>query len=105
MDIINLEERIKKAKALLVYFFNPGCVACKSLQPKVWELASVKFPELEFLSIDASINPSITARAGVYSAPGILVFFEGKEYIRESKYISVGQLEEKILRYYDMVFS
>jgi len=42
---------------------------------------------------------------GVYSTPTILVYFEGKEYIRESKYISIQQLEDKIRRYYDMIFS
>jgi len=50
---------------------------------------------MEFLSIDASINPSLTSEAGVYSVPTILVFFERREYIRESKYISVSQLAKR----------
>lgn len=63
-----------------------------------------KFPGIELLSVDASTNLSLTSEAGVYSAPSILVYFEGREYIRESKYISLEQLEEKISRYYDMIF-
>ncbi len=105
MEIKNFKEKFKMTKALMVYFFNPGCIACNSLRPKVEELVSTNFPGLELLSVDASTNPSLTSEAGVYSAPTILVFFEGREYIRESKYISVKQLEEKIGRYYDMVFS
>lgn len=63
-----------------------------------------KFPKMELLSIDASSSPALTAEAGVYAAPTILVFFEGREYLRESKYVSVDQLEGKISRYYDMIF-
>jgi len=100
-----LEERIKKTRTMILYFFNPDCAACNSLRPKVEEMVLTKFPGLELLSIDASTNPSLTSKVGVYSAPTILVFFEGMEYIRESKYISVQQLGFKISRYYDMIFS
>lgn len=100
----DLKEMIKTNGALMVYFHNPGCVACNSLRPKVEAMTSGKFPQIKLISVDASVSPSATAEAGVYSAPTILVFFDGKEYIRESKYISVDQLEEKISRYYDMVF-
>jgi len=101
----NLAGQIKKNTALIVYFFSPGCVACNSLHPKIEDMTNIHFPKMKLVSIDASINPALTSEAGVYSAPTILVFFEGKEYIRESKYISVKQLEEKIGRYYDMIFS
>ena len=101
----NLAGQIKNNTALLVYFFSPGCVACNSLHPKIEEMTTTRFPKMKLVSIDASLNPALTSEAGVYSAPTILVFFEGREYIRESKYISVKQLEEKIGRYYDMVFN
>lgn len=105
MDIKTLTERINTSPALLVYYFSPGCTSCNSLRPKVETMASTVFPELELLSIDASANPHLASSAGVYSAPTILVYFEGKEYLRESKYISVDQLEEKISRYYNLLFN
>lgn len=105
MDNNSLAQRIESTQALIIYFYSPGCVACNGLRPKVEEISLAKFPEMQLLSIDASASPALSAEAGVYSAPTILVFFEGKEYIRESKYISVGQLEDKISRHYNMVFS
>jgi len=95
---------IEKHPALLVYFTSPQCVACKSLRPKVEQMAELHFPEMKYLLVDASQNPSMTSDAGVYSAPTLVVYFEGKEYIRESKYISVEQLKEKIERYYNLMF-
>ena len=105
MDTKNLTERINSTPALMVYYFSPGCSSCNSLRPKVETMASTVFPEMELLSIDASSNPHLASSAGVYSAPTILVYFEGKEYLRESRYISVDQLEEKISRYYNMLFN
>ncbi len=105
MENKKLKDYVGNRKAVMMYFFNPGCVACNSLRPKVEAMTSERFSAMEMLSIDASLNPALTAEAGVYSAPTILVFFDSKEYIRESKYISVDQLEEKISRYYDMLFN
>ena len=99
-----LGKTIKDNNALMIYFFSPGCVACNSLRPKVEEMANTIFPEMTYLSIDASLFPALTSEAGVYAAPTIVVYFEGKEYIRESKYISVEQLKAKISRYYEMIF-
>ena len=105
MEINSLGLITRKEPALMIYFFNPGCIACYGLRPKVEDMTVNKFPEMKLLSVDASTNPALTSEAGVYSAPTILVFFEGKEYIRESKYISVDQLEAKISRYYNMIFN
>lgn len=104
MTGVNIKNMIEKHEALLIYFFSPGCVTCNSLRPKVEEMTTTRFPNLKLLSVDASKSPLATSEAGVYSAPTIIVYFDGKEYIRESKYISVDQLEKKISRIYDMVF-
>lgn len=105
MESRKIKDYAADRTAVMIYFFNPGCVACNSLRPRVEEMAGQKFPEMDFIAVDASRNPLLTAEAAVYSAPAILVFFDGREYIRESRFISVNQLEEKISRYYDMLFN
>lgn len=67
-------------------------------------MAESEFPELKYHEIDAEANPIITAEASVFTAPVIILFIEGKEYLRDGKYLSVTQLKEKIRRYYDMAF-
>lgn len=91
--------------AVMIYFYSPSCSACQSLRPKVTEMSLAHFPKMELFEINASDHPALTAEASVFTAPTILVFFEGKEYLRESKYISIDQLKDKISRYYDMLFS
>ena len=90
--------------AVLVYFHSPVCVACGSLRPKVKQLISDDFPEMKYFEVNAAGQPGLASEVSVFSAPTILVFFDSKEYIRESKYISVSQLGEKIARYYNMIF-
>lgn len=96
-DIIN-------KKGIVIYFYNNSCSSCKVLRPKVRDMISQSFPGIEFREINVEENPEITASASVYSAPSIIVYFEGKESLRESRYLSVSQLEEKIDRYYRMLF-
>ena len=90
--------------AVMIYFSSQTCQACKGLRPRVADMMQMHFPRIEFVEVDAAENPIVTAEASVFTAPVILVFFEGKEYLRESKYISVDQLQEKISRYYNMLF-
>lgn len=99
-----LQDITKNKKGIVIYFYNTSCSSCEVLRPKVRAMVDRAFPGLEFKEINAPDHPKITAEASVYSSPSIVVFFEGKETLRESRYISVSQLEEKIERYYNMLF-
>ncbi len=98
-----LQELVVNKLAILAYFYNDNCAPCKSLRPKIIEMQEAKFPKMELHFIN-SAKTEIPAHYGVYDNPTLLIFFDRKEYIRESKYVSTAALSEKIQRYYDMVF-
>ena len=104
MEIKDIQTLITDKTAVLLYFYNDSCAPCKVLRPKVMELIESDFPKIEFQLINAEKYPMTTAEYSVFSSPTILVFFEGKEYIRESKNISISELHDKIERYYKMIF-
>ena len=104
MEIEDIKILIADRTAVLFYFYNDSCAPCKVLRPKVVELIESDFPNIELRLINAEQYPLTTAEYGVFSSPTILVFFEGKEYIRESKNISISELHDKIERYYKMIF-
>ena len=104
MEIRDIEKLITDKTAVLLYFYNDNCAPCKILRPKVRELVQDNFPNIEFRLINAKQFPTTSARFGVFASPALLVFFEGKEYIRESKNISIGELHDKIERIYSMIF-
>jgi thiol-disulfide isomerase/thioredoxin len=104
MEIQDIEQLITEKAAVLLYFYNDNCAPCKILRPKVQELVQDNFPNIEFRLINAEQFPVTSAQFGVFASPALLVFFEGKEYIRESKNISIGELHDKIERIYSMIF-
>lgn len=88
----------------MLYFKNDQCGPCKVLRPKVQELIETKFPKLELIVVDSIQNPALSGEFQVFANPTLLVFFDGKEYIRKSKYVSIGELETEIGRLYAMMF-
>ena len=104
MEISEIQSLISDKTIVLLYFYNDNCAPCKVLRPKVQEMVIEDFPNIKFQLINAEQYPATSAEYGVFASPTLLIFIEGKEYIRESKNISVSELHDKIERYYNMVF-
>ncbi len=106
-EILSLEElqqKIIDKPAILAYFYNDNCAPCHSLRPKIIDMKNEHFPKMELVFINSD-KKEIPANFSVYDNPTLLVFFDKKEYIRVSKYVSTHQLGEQISRYYDMIFN
>lgn len=97
-------EILQKETAALIYFFSDSCAPCLSLRPKVIELLEKAFPKMKLAFVNSATYPLVAASFNVFSNPTLLIFFEGKEYTRLSKYVSISQLEESIERPYGMAF-
>jgi thioredoxin-like negative regulator of GroEL len=94
----------KLHKALLIYFFHDQCAPCAILRPKVTALIKESFPEIELVFVDGRANPDLPASVGVFAFPTLLLYFEGSETGRWSKYVSIAQLESSISRPYTLLF-
>jgi thioredoxin-like negative regulator of GroEL len=99
----DLKQIIEKNKGVVLYFKNDLCGPCLALRPKVETLIKTKFHKIDFRIVDTVKQPELSNTFNVFSNPTILVFFEGKEYIRKSKYVSIVELEKEIGRLYEMV--
>jgi len=100
-----LRDKIQTEKGIVLYFKNDLCSPCIALRPKVEALINGKFKKMKFEIVDTVKQPELSNEFNVFSNPTILVFFEGKEYIRKSKYVSIPELENEINRLYGMVFT
>jgi len=101
-------DQVKKAvadnTAVLLYFYSDHCAPCLSLRPKVKALADDQFPELKLFFINSEKFMDISAHYQVFANPTLVIFFDGREYRRESKYISIPQLASEIDRPYQMIY-
>lgn len=100
-----IQENIKNEMALIIYFYNDDCPPCLSLRPKVEVLIEKEYPEMKLIFVNSKNHPEIPASFGIFSNPTLLVYFDGKESKRFSKYISTSELSQSIDRYYNMIFS
>ena len=104
LDSIELiEEAIKKDEMVLVYFGSESCGVCVDLKPKVIGLLE-KYPKVKTIYVDMAKSHNIGISYNFFTMPGLLLFVEGKESLREARHISIDDLEMKMSRYYDMIF-
>ena len=106
-EIQSFDEFLKlkdEEPTLLAYFSTENCNICKVLKPKVAELIQTEFPKIKLIYIQSDVLPEVAAQNQVFVAPTILVFFEGKENIRKSRNIGIGELHHEIERPYSMMF-
>ena len=99
-----ISELIATEAAVIIYFYSDNCAPCLSLRPKVQQLVDESFPEIKLAFVNSEKHPSLPAEYSIFSNPTLLLFFDGREYRRESKYISIPQLSEAIERPYSMIF-
>ena len=100
-----LRERVQSEPAMLIYFKNDNCAPCLVLRPKVKELIDEFFPNIKMIVVDSVEQPEFAGEFQVYANPTLLVFFDGKEYIRKSKFVAIPELKAEIGRLYEMMFS
>jgi len=104
METTEIHNFIAKNPAVLLYFYNDNCAPCRVLRPKVQQMVEEEFPNVKFYLVNTEQEAIISAHYGIFASPTLLIFFEGKEYIRESKNISISELHDKIDRIYKIIF-
>ena len=99
-----LDSHVKEEIASMLYFYSDHCAPCLSLRPKVIKMVEEEFPNIKLAFVNSEKHPKLPAQFNVFSNPTLILFFDGKEYRRESKYISIPQLAAEIERPYRMIF-
>lgn len=100
-----LNTKLKDEMALVLYLSSPSCNVCHVLRPKLMEALEENFPAIGRYHADIALSPEIAAQFHVFSAPTIIVFFEGREFIRKGRAVSVDGLLQEIQRPYELMIS
>jgi len=103
--IENINNTIRKNLAVMVYFSAPNCSVCHALKPKLLEALDTNFEDFKVESVDISVTEDIAPHFGVYAIPTILVFLDGKEFLRKSRNMSVDEVIKEIERPYKIMKS
>ena len=103
--IENIEKSIKENIAVMVYFSAPTCNVCHALKPKLLEALDSNFKKFVVESVDISVEEDIAPHFGVFAIPTVLVFLDGKEFLRKSRHMSVDEVIREIRRPYEIMTS
>ena len=100
-----IEKVIKENMAVMMYFSAPTCNVCHALKPKLLQAIDENFKKFEVISVDVSLSQDVSAHFGVFSIPTILIFLDGREFLRKSRYMSVDEVIREIKRPYEIMIS
>jgi len=103
--IQNIQNTINENLAVMVYFSAPTCNVCHALKPKLMEALESNFEDFKVESVDISVEEDIAPHFGVFAIPTVLVFLDGKEFLRKSRHMSVGEVINEIKRPYEIMTS
>ena len=95
---------LEKESFVLVYFSHQNCNVCKVLKPKVAEMIANNFPHISLYYVDTIESPEVSGQFSVFTVPTVLVFVENKEFIRESRHISMEPFKERIQKLYQTYY-
>lgn len=102
-NIDNIKDLINTNEIAFIYISSEDCNVCKVIYPRLEEMLK-RYPNVKTARTDINDLPSLSGEYNVFTLPCILVFVEGKEAIREARYINIEEIEDKIKRYYSMLF-
>jgi thioredoxin-like negative regulator of GroEL len=101
--IENIDKIIKENPAVMIYFSAPTCNVCHALKPKLFEAVDKNFEKFKIVSVDVSLSQNVSAHFGVFAIPTVLVFLDGKEFLRKSRHMSVDMVIKEIQRPYEIM--
>jgi len=96
-----IDEMIRSSDLCLIYFSGSSGPICEPLRRKV-ETLLVSFPSIKSGFLDAEEHPEVVGPYQIFTVPLFLFFVQGKETLREGKYVDIRELADKISRYYDL---
>jgi thioredoxin-like negative regulator of GroEL len=94
---------VATASWVVLYISRPGCGVCSALRPKIEEIIR-ELPDALYCPVDLDRIPEAAGEYSVFTIPAILVFVDGRESIREARYLSVDDLRNRIERLYSLRF-
>ncbi|MEW9097119.1 MAG: thioredoxin family protein [Clostridiaceae bacterium] len=101
-SIEEINDFIKENSLAFIYFSSNNCSVCHALLPKIEELLK-SYPKIKMGKVEIDNVTMAAGKFSVFTLPCILMFADGKEIIREARFISIMELEEKVHKYYNLL--
>jgi thioredoxin-like negative regulator of GroEL len=98
----SIEKFIKDNKVSVLYFSSKDCNVCKALLPKIEKLFNI-YNKIKLAKVEIDKVQLAAGEYSIFTLPVIILYIEGKETIREARFISISELQNKIARFYEIL--
>ncbi|CUO02779.1 thioredoxin family protein [Clostridium sp. NSJ-49] len=98
-----VEEVIENNKMSIIYFTGSACGACEVIKEKLESILN-EFPKIECREVNGEKHIDLAAKYGIFSLPIMLLFIEGKEFLRVGRNVNLLELKNNFERYYNMIY-
>ncbi len=102
-SVEDVDRFIRDNKIAILYFSSKACLVCTELLPKIEEMLK-KYTKINSAKVEVDELQSVVGEFSIFTLPCILLFIEGKETIREARFISVIELEKELQRFYNLIY-
>ena len=98
MDMHSLKSSMEGAVPLLLYFSADPCTVCHAMLPKLQKIllemgSAEEGQDYHLLVIESEKHPEICGQLLVFTVPTLLIFWEGREVLRESRFMDLKQIK------------
>lgn len=99
-SIEEVRQYIKDNRFTFVYISKDNCGVCHAVQPQVQEILE-EFHSIQPIQVNADYIPAVAGEFSVLTVPALLLFVEGKEMIREARFVVMDDLHRQFKRIVD----
>src|SRR5690625_2427793 len=94
-----IDRFIEENELAFIYIARENCSVCHGLLLQVEQLFE-NYPKVTCGIIDADEVKEVAGRFSVFTVPVLLLFVEGKEYLREARIVHLQLFDKKINKIY-----
>ena len=91
----DIEAMLAENTLSFLYLSRPDCSVCQGLLPQIKELMS-NYPTIKTGYVNTDEIPEVAGRFSIFTVPVLLLFVEGKEYVREARIVHLDLFKEKL---------
>jgi len=90
----HLKQLLADDRQVILYFSSRDCNVCHAVFPKLMNL--VNDQSIKVLKIDINDHVEIAGQLLVFTVPTILMMYDSREVLRESRYIDFQKVERML---------
>lgn len=102
LNMNEIEAFVLNHKLAFLFISKPNCSVCHSLLPQI-KTVMKQYPQIKTACVNTDHVPEIAGRYNIFTVPVLILFYQGKEYLREARFVRIAPFNEKIKRIVDGV--